>query len=146
MVFAPLLSPNLKPKMKTSFLRTLTITGVFILFFSLFSNAQSFDNIANAIRSGNASAIAANFQANVEITIKQNGNSYSKSQGEMVLKDFFAKNQPKSFAVVHQGTSPEGSKYFIGTLSTSGGTYRMYVYAKANGATLSIQEIRFEEQ
>ncbi|MBP6731763.1 MAG: DUF4783 domain-containing protein [Chitinophagales bacterium] len=132
--------------MKTSFLRTLTITGALILFLNHFSAAQSFDNIANAIRSGNASAIASSFQANVEITIKDSGNSYSKSQAEMVLKDFFSKNQPKGFTIAHQGTSPEGSKYFIGNLATGNGNYRMYVYAKANGTAFTIQEIRFEEQ
>jgi hypothetical protein len=108
--------------------------------------AQSFDHITNALKSGNASALAAAFQGNVEITIKDAGNSYSKNQAEMVLKNFFATHQPKSFSVAHQGTSPEGSKYFIGNLSTSTGNYRTYVYAKTAGAALVIQEIRFEEQ
>ncbi len=114
--------------------------------FTVPARAQSFDGIAGAIRSGNASALAANFQGNVEITIKDASQSYSKTQAEIVLKDFFAKNQPKAFSVAHEGTSPEGSKYFVGNLTTSGGTYRTYVYAKVNGASLSIQEIRFEAQ
>lgn len=109
-------------------------------------NAQGFDNIVNAIKSGNAAATSAYFGANVEITIKDAANSYSKSQAEMVLKNFFASNQPRSFSKVHEGTSPEGSKYFIGNLSTSGGNYRTYVYAKATGGTMVIQEIRFEAQ
>ncbi len=108
--------------------------------------AQSFDNIANAIRTGNASALAANFQGNVEITIKETGNSYSKSQAEMVLKNFFTTHTPKGFSIAHQGTSPEGSKYFIGNLSTSTGNYRTYVYAKAVNGVLVIQEVRFEAQ
>lgn len=106
--------------------------------------AQNFESIAASIRSGNASALAANFSGNVEITVKDAGNSYSKSQAEMVLKNFFGSHQPKSFTVAHQGTSPEGSKYFIGNLSTSSGNYRVFVlFSKAAGA---IQEIRFEEQ
>ena len=110
------------------------------------TQAQSFDNIASSIRTGNASALAASFQSNVEITIKEAGNSYSKSQAEMVLKNFFASHQPKSFSIAHEGTSPEGSKYFIGTLTTSSGNYRTYVYAKSASGALTIQEIRFEEQ
>jgi hypothetical protein len=106
--------------------------------------AQNFESIASSIRSGNASALAANFGGNVEITVKDAGNSYSKSQAEMVLKNFFSSNQPKSFTVAHEGTSPEGSKYFIGNLSTSSGNYRVFVlFSKAAGA---IQEIRFEAQ
>lgn len=119
---------------------------VAVVFTNNQAKAQSFEGIASSIRSGNASAIAANFQGNVEITVKDAGNSYSKSQAEMVLKNFFSTHQPKSFAIAHEGTSPEGSKYFIGNLSTSAGNYRTYVYAKTSNGTLIIQEIRFEEQ
>ncbi|MES2620464.1 MAG: DUF4783 domain-containing protein [Bacteroidota bacterium] len=132
--------------MKRNYLRVflMLVTSWFMLINEV--QAQSFDHIANAIKSGNASALAAAFQGNVEITIKESGNSYSKSQAEMVLKNFFNTHQPKSFAINHQGTSPEGSRYFIGNLSTSTGNYRTYVYAKAAGGALVIQEIRFEEQ
>jgi len=114
--------------------------------FNLSLKAQNFDNLSNALRTGNSSSLAASFQSNVEITIKDAGNSYSKSQAEMVLKNFFSSHPPKGFSIAHEGTSPEGSKYFIGNLSTSTGNYRTYVYAKASNGALSIQEIRFEEQ
>lgn len=110
------------------------------------AQAQSFDNIANAIKNGNSAELAANFVGNVEITIKSNSGSYSKSQAEMVLKSFFSDNKPNGFSISHQGNSPEGSRYFIGNLTTSSGTFRTYVYAKATGNTLVIQEIRFEDK
>jgi len=116
------------------------------IFIGSFANAQAFDKIANAIKAGDAGALAAHFQGNVEITIKSGGNSYSKSQAEMVLKNFFSGHQPKAFTIAHQGTSPEGSKYLIGNLSTSSGNYRAYVYAKTVNNVLVVQEIRFEEQ
>src|SRR3954470_13511565 len=117
-----------------------TVLIILSLALNMVLSAQSIDNISSAIKSGNASALAASFQGNVEITIKDAGNSYSKNQAEMVLKNFFGAHQPKSFAIVHQGTSPEGSKYFIGTLGTSTGNYRTYVYAKASAAAMVIQE------
>jgi hypothetical protein len=127
-------------------LTPLLLLLAFGLVFSSKTSAQSFDSIASAIRSGNASSLAANFSGTVEITIKDAEASYSKAQAEMVLKNFFGTHQPKSFSIVHQGTSPEGSKYFIGNLTTSSGNYRTYVYAKIQGNALVIQEIRFEEQ
>lgn len=132
--------------MKNTFLKSFLalIASWFVLNAEV--KAQSFENIASAIRTGNSSGLAGSLNGNVEITIKDAEASYSKAQAEMVLKNFFASHQPKSFAVVHQGTSPEGSKYFIGTLTTSSGTYRTYVYAKAVNGAFSIQEIRFEEQ
>lgn len=132
--------------MKNKTLKAFAATVALWLMFTVNATAQSFDNIAAAIRTGNAAALAQSFQSNVEITIKDAESSYSKAQAEMVLKNFFASHQPKSFTVVHQGTSPEGSKYFVGNLTTSSGSYRTYVYAKANGNALAILEIRFEEQ
>jgi hypothetical protein len=110
------------------------------------ASAQGFDDIAAHIRKGDAPGLAKYFQGNVEINIKDAQNSYSKLQAEAVLKNFFSMHVPKTFTIVHQGQSPEGAKYFIGTLSTSAGTYRTYVYAKQVGTNFAIQEIRFEAQ
>jgi hypothetical protein len=107
--------------------------------------AQSFNNIIGAVQSGNAGALAATFQGNVEITIKDAQQSYSKSQAEMVLRNFFASHPVKSFAVNHQGTSPEGAQFIIGTLQTGAGTFRTYILAKPTGGALAIQVIRFED-
>ncbi len=132
--------------MKNQLFKTLIAIICSVFVFANHIQAQSFESIAGSIRTGNSSALAASFQSNVEITIKDSGNSYSKSQAEMVLKNFFSTHQPKSFTIAHQGTSPEGAKYFIGTLSTSSGSFRTYVYAKTTGGSLAIQEIRFEEE
>ena len=126
---------------------TSRIIAVFVCFMlSIAASAQGFDNVAAAFKNGDASAIAKNFEGNVEITIKTGSTSYSKSQAEMVLKSFFAAHKPKTFSIAHEGTSPQGSKYFIGSLTTSAGNYRTYVYAKTVKNELVIQEIRFEEQ
>jgi len=108
--------------------------------------AQGFDAIVTGFKNGDAAAIAKNFEGNVEITIKTGTTSYSKSQAELVLKSFFTAHKPKAFAIAHEGTSPQGSKYFIGNMTTPSGNYRTYVYAKTVNSELVIQEIRFEEQ
>lgn len=108
--------------------------------------AQSFDGVVQAFKSGDASALAAGFGATVELTVKNTGNSYSKNQAEMILRNFFLTNSPKSFTTVHQGTSPEGSKYIIGNLVTNSGAFRAYVYAKPVAGKLQTLEIRLEAQ
>ena len=123
-----------------------TLAVILCLLLSITASAQGFDNIVAAFKNGDAAAVAKNFEGNVEITIKTGTTSYSKSQAEMVLKSFFAAHKPKSFAVAHEGTSPQGSKYFIGNLTSTAGNYRTYVYAKTVKNELVIQEIRFEEQ
>ena len=61
--------------------------------------AQGFDNIAADIRKGDAAGLSKSFGGNVEISIKDAQNSYSKSQAEAVLKNFFGTHVPKSFNI-----------------------------------------------
>jgi hypothetical protein len=70
-------------------------------------------------------------------------NSYSKSQAELVLKDFFATNSVKSFEVLHKGENG-GSQYCIGKLATKAGVYRTTIYMKQKGDQQVLQELRFE--
>lgn len=113
---------------------------------SVLASAQTMDNIVTSLRGGNATELAQYFQPNVEISLQESANSYSKSQAQQVLNEFFGKNTVRSFTVVHQGTSPEGAKFVIGTLGTSNQTYRVYLYAVNNTGKLSIRELRFEQQ
>lgn len=103
------------------------------------------DDISLAVKSGNAREVAKYFDTSVEITIYNESKVYSKSQAEMVLKDFFTKNPVSSFNIIHKGTSNEGSQYGIGTLVTGGGSFRTYVYIKQKGTAFFIQEMRFEK-
>jgi hypothetical protein len=105
---------------------------------------KSVDDISNALKTGNAPGLSAYFHATIDLTIIQKQGTYSKSQAEQVVQNFFSSNKPSNFTVDHKGTSGEGSQYIIGTLSTSTGEYRVYVYFKnLNGVEL-IQTLRFE--
>jgi hypothetical protein len=132
--------------MNSASFKTVFMVAILCFTVGFTAHAQGFDNIVAAFKNGDASAIAKNFEGNVEITIKTGATSYSKGQAEMVLKNFFSSHKPKTFTVAHEGTSPQGSKYFIANLTTATGNYRTYVYAKTIKNELVIQEIRFEEQ
>jgi hypothetical protein len=110
-----------------------------------FSFAQkSVDDITNALKTGNAPALSAYFHATIDLTIIQKQGTYSKSQAEQVVQNFFGENKPSNFTVNHNGTSGEGSKYIIGALTTSTGEYRVYIYFKNLNGTELIQTLRFE--
>lgn len=126
----------------------LNIKSLFLSLFLIVSislSAQDFTGIGNALQSGSASSLSKYFDGNVEVTIIYTGAVYSKSQAEMVIKNFFTTNSPKAYKVVHNGDSGSGAKFQIGELQTSGGTYRTYVYAKDKNGTYLIQEIRIEK-
>ena len=106
-----------------------------------------YDDISNAIKSGNSNAIANYFSSTVDLTILSVEDVYSKAQAEIILKDFFSKNTPKSFSILHKGTSKEGAMYGIGSLITEQGkSYRCYFYLKQNDRKFFIQELRFEKE
>ena len=110
---------------------------------SSFKVQSGIDDVITAMKTGNTSQVAKFFDNNVEISMPDKSNSYSKSQGELILKDFFAINVVKSFEVIHKGENG-GSQYCIGTLVTKGGNYRTTIYMKQKGDQQILQELRFE--
>ena len=105
------------------------------------------DDVAAAIKTGNASNVSKFFSANVDLKIMDKEDVYSKAQAELILKDFFAKNPIKSFAVIHKGTSKTGDQFVIGSYETSSGKkFRSYFLFKKEGAALTIQQLRFEDE
>ena len=111
---------------------------------SSFTFIVGLSDVINGIKTGNAAAVAKYFDNTVEITLPTKSANYSKSQGEAVLRDFFANNTVKSFTVIHQGESG-GAQFCIGTLNTSNGSFRTTVNLKQKGDKQTLQEIKFEK-
>ena len=112
---------------------------------SSFTFFSSIEEVITAIKAGNAAEIARYFDNTVEINLPDKSNSYSKSQAELVLKDFFSTNTVKSFTVNHKGENA-GSQFCIGTLVTKNGIFRSTVYMKLKGDKQILQTITFEKQ
>ena len=104
------------------------------------------DDIAAAIRSGNAKQISGFFSDNVDLKIIDKEGVYSKSQAELIVKDFFAKHTVKSFTIGHKSAANNGSLYSIGTLETSNGKYRIYFLLKKGSEKTFIQQFRIETE
>ena len=121
---------------------TLLTIGTLLSSFTFFS---SIDEVITAMKAGNAVDIAKFFDNTVEINMPDKNNSYSRSQAELVLKDFFSSNGVKSFTVIHKGEN-SGSQYCIGTLVTRNGTYRTTIFMKQKGDKQVLQEITFENK
>lgn len=121
---------------------TLMIATTLLSSFTFFS---SIDEVITAMKTGNAADIARLFDNTVELNMPDKSNSYSKSQGELVLRDFFSTNTVKNFTVNHKGENA-GSQFCIGTLVTKNGTYRTTVFMKLKGDKQLLQTITFERQ
>ncbi len=125
---------------------------IFVLLLSplfVFANQGNpgLEAISAALNTGDIETLSKYFADNVEISIQDKEQIYSKAEATKVLRSFFDTNKTKSFNQVHKGTSRENSdQYCIGNLSAVTGTFRVYLYLKVDGASISIQEIRLDKQ
>jgi uncharacterized protein DUF4783 len=116
----------------------------FSLFLTSFSLTYSIDDVAAAMRSGNAGEISKFFDSRVDLSFPDKSDNYSKTQAEMILKDFFASNQVKGFQIKHKGENKDGSQFCIGLLQTKTRDYRTRFYLKKKGDAQFLQEIVFQ--
>jgi hypothetical protein len=116
-----------------------------VLIFSSYSLMAGITDVIAAMKMGDAAKLANYFDNSVEISTPGRSNNYSKSQAQMVIKDFFTTNTVKGFDVIHQGENA-GSEYCIGTLQTAGGDFRTTIFMKQKDGVQVIQELQFENK
>ncbi|MCD4745081.1 MAG: DUF4783 domain-containing protein [Bacteroidales bacterium] len=127
------------------------LSVLFIFSNILISNASNFfignitEDISTAIRNGNAKDLAKYFDSAIDLDIPGSEGTYSKSQAEIILKDFFDKYPPKSYKVNHEGSSKDGSQYSIGTYTSLKKSFKTYYLVKKKSDKLLIQHLQFEE-
>lgn len=114
-----------------------------MLLLSSFKAQQGIDEVVSALKSGNATELAKYLDDNVELTLPEKYDTYSKAQALVILKDFFSNNKVKGFELKHKGTSP-GGNFAIGTLQTSSGNFRTNIFMRTKNGKDVVKEIRFQ--
>lgn len=134
-----------------------TRAAIFLFVFAIFTgflpipatgqNGSVTDQITEALKSGNASQLAAHLNASIDLALPNNEGTYSKKQAVQILKMFFTKNPVKSFSLEHTGNSANGSTYLIGSYENkSGKVFRVYLLIKERNGNELIQQLQFEEE
>lgn len=116
-----------------------------VVLLSSFISQNGIEDVIGALKTGNTPGLSKYFDNYVDITMPDKSSNYSKSQAELIIKDFFANNGVKNFEVKHRGDNENG-EYCIGTLQTKNGNYRTKVYMRVKGNKQVIQEIGFQLQ
>lgn len=102
--------------------------------------------VFDAMKVGNSTELAKYFNNSVEVAILETEAVYSRQQAEQVVRNFFDKNSPKNFTLLHQGGKSE-AQYAIGTLEiTNGKKFRVYFLVKEQSGTPLIHQLRIEEE
>lgn len=84
-------------------------------------------DLSRAIGQGNATAMSAWFHQSLEMTILEDEYECSKNQATRILESFFKSHKPTGFSISFEGAKEE-SKYAIGTLTTSNGSFRVNMF------------------
>ena len=134
--------------MKNLINKSLLFVMAFVVCSSVFGQdvQGTTDKIAGCIKTGNAKELASYFHTNIELTVLDNDGTYSKSQAEIIMRDFFVKNPPNSFTVNHKGASKDQTQFFIGSYKTSNNQeLRIYILLKTYSDKLFIQQLQIQE-
>ena len=100
--------------------------------------------IIAAFKAGDAEKIAKFFAENIDLKILDKENLYSKSQSELILKDFFENYPPSEFEIVHEGKSGQ-TDYMIGDLTSGKNTFRVKINTKTTNKVQYITSLSITE-
>ena len=107
------------------------------------AQADIINEVKRALKSGSAKEVAKFLNSTIDLTIEGKMASYSRTQAEFVLKDFFNSNPPTSFTIVHQGASKGGLPYAIGQYASNGNVFRVWMRIKSTENEYLIHEMSF---
>jgi len=102
------------------------------------------DAISEAIKAGDPQKIAFYFLPSVDLTVETAEDVYSKDQAEMIIRRFFEDHVTKGFSLKHEGKSKLEDHYYIGTLTTDKGDYRLTFFLKKSEDGFRIKQMRIE--
>lgn len=118
------------------------LAGMAILLVS-YKSFENMDAVVSAIRTGNVTQLSVFFDDRVDISLPDKSDTYSKTQAEMVIGDFFTNNEVKNFKITQQGESG-GVVFCAGVLQTHAGNFRTTLFFRQKGDRHFLQEIRFQ--
>ena len=110
-------------------------------------NHSPMEDVVNAIKNDRVSDMVKYFDIFVPITLNNNQQIYSHNQAQVVLQDFFDKNNSKDFLIMDNGSPDNNSKFLIGTFTEPNGIkYSVYILMKMKNGEYFLQELRFNKE
>jgi len=97
--------------------------------------------LVKAFSEGNAKVIGAFLNSNVELLILNDRDVYSKTQAEMIVKNFFENNPPVKFTLTYKSGS-NTIRFGVGDLITTKDTFSVYFMLRQSGNKFLIHQIK----
>lgn len=103
-------------------------------------------DLERAFQRGDEKTILANASDKLLLEIDKKESVYSRSQAEMILRDFFSKNRPSSFKLIFKGSAKGSSAYAVGILESGSKKFRVTITLKESGTVFKIEQLSVEEE
>ena len=124
----------------------LLYTSFFLLLYSICVPPDPIDKVAELIGKGNIHEIAKIFAPDLELTLMDDVNTYSKAQAELILEKFFAQNKPNSCKMLHKVNSSTTFRFGVVIINTDKGPYRAAFTLKEVDGNMQLIELRIESE
>jgi hypothetical protein len=113
----------------------------------LSAEAQTiFAPMKDAVKAGDAGELAKHMNTSIDLNLEGEVNTYSKSQAEFILRDFFKKHTPTDFSIVHTGSSKGGLQFAIGKYQSGADNYNVLMRVREVGKAFLIHEMSFTKE
>ena len=99
--------------------------------------------IGKYIEQGDAEALSAWFDKNLEVSIMSRGGMASKVQATQIMSSFFNTHKPESFEVSHKA-GRANMKYILARLKAGGELYSVVLFLNGRRGTYRIQQIKID--
>ena len=120
---------------------------VVMSFSNSFAQSEFVDDVTVAFKTADQRLLSKYFGNKIEITLLDQSNVFSKSQAELVMKDFFSKYDPTDFQILYKNNpTNDAARFAIGQLETKSGKFRIYFILKSIDSNVYLQEMRFEQE
>jgi hypothetical protein len=111
------------------------------------SSSGYLERTEKALKGSDYKALSLESAAMIELGLPgQNRTTYSQTQAEFVLKEFFKKTPSTGFRYLHRVLDREDLKFAVGEYSYTGGTYRVTLVYKPQSGAYKLVSIVFERQ
>lgn len=121
----------------------LTVMMILLAIFAVSAQEVPAEFVA-AFKKGSAQELSRYLGDTVELIIQKRTMNTDKRTAEANLTAFFNQNKVSNFTVNHQGKRNDSS-FIVGTLTTSGGNYRVNCFFKRTSNGYLIHQIRIDK-
>lgn len=107
---------------------------------------EMINELKEIMKAGSSKEMARHLHQTVDLSFDGKTDNLSKTQAEYVLRDFFRKNPPSNFTIVHQGSSKSGIPFVIGQYTSNEDTYRVVFRIRAVNKIYLVHGINFTKE